>query len=213
MATLGWSYKTGLCYILTYFFACITNTLQYSYSIEAGSVSVWVSELVYLTSFLSSHSLMSDGPPAGQWDKGWKCPRLEYTVFRTWDPVASLCVIWTNNITAWIHVHAGQFQSQESVSTLDIDHSPICVDSFVHTGVPKKRPVCVNEMPFYSIIYNFVRGFQFMHMLKLRSLTHILKTLLYRPEMHRKPFCCIYMARHKQISEVYTWPWIPMSEY
>ena len=39
----------------------------------------WVSELVYLTSLLNSQGLMSDGPGTGQWDEGWKCPRLEYT--------------------------------------------------------------------------------------------------------------------------------------
>ncbi len=30
---------------------------------------------------------MWDGQGAGQWDEGWEGPRLEYTGFRTWDPV------------------------------------------------------------------------------------------------------------------------------
>ena len=41
----------------------------------------WVSELV------NSQGLMSDGPGGGQRDEGWKCPRLEYTGFRTREPV------------------------------------------------------------------------------------------------------------------------------
>ncbi len=38
--------------------------------------SEWVSELVYLTSLLNSQSLMSNEPGAGQWNEGWKGPRL-----------------------------------------------------------------------------------------------------------------------------------------
>ncbi len=47
----------------------------------------WVSEWVYLTSLLNSQGLMSEGPGAGQWNEGWKGPRLEYTGFRTRDPM------------------------------------------------------------------------------------------------------------------------------
>ena len=49
----------------------------------------WVTELVYLTSLLNSQGLMSDGQGAEQWAEGWKGPRLEYTGFRTRDPVVS----------------------------------------------------------------------------------------------------------------------------
>ena len=49
--------------------------------------SKWVSELVYLTSLLNSQGFMSDGPGTGQWDEGWKAPRLEYTGCRTQNPV------------------------------------------------------------------------------------------------------------------------------
>ncbi len=43
----------------------------------------WVSELVYLTSLLNRQGFMG----ARQWDEGWICDWLEYTGFRTWDPV------------------------------------------------------------------------------------------------------------------------------
>ncbi len=49
-----------------------------------------LSELVYLTSLLNSQGLMSDGFGAGQWDEGWKTPRLEFTGFRTRDPCSGL---------------------------------------------------------------------------------------------------------------------------
>ncbi len=46
-------------------------------------ITVELSWLVYLGLLINSHSLMSDGQGAGQCDEGWKCPRLEYTGFRT----------------------------------------------------------------------------------------------------------------------------------
>ncbi len=46
-------------------------------------ITVEMRLLAYLTSLINSHCLMSDGQGAGQWDEGWKCPRLEYTGFRT----------------------------------------------------------------------------------------------------------------------------------
>ncbi len=46
-------------------------------------ITVELSWLVYLALLINSHSLMSDGQGAGQCDEGLKCPRLEYTGFRT----------------------------------------------------------------------------------------------------------------------------------
>ncbi len=69
---------------------CVYQTRSLSHgqgSYNCNPYGEWVSELVSLTSLLNSYSLMRDGLGVGQQNKGWKGLRLEYTGFRTRDPV------------------------------------------------------------------------------------------------------------------------------